>query len=94
MRCVTDPELEAYFPKEFRAWAEVETADGRQLRSAIRYPKGDPENALSWKEMRDKFLGLTAPVISEPRQQEIIAAIASLDQLDDVRHLGALLAGE
>ena len=94
VRCVTDPELEAYFPKEFRAWAEVETADGRQLRSAIRYPKGDPENALSWEEMRDKFLALTAPVISEPRQQEIIAAIESLDQLDDIRHLGALLAGE
>lgn len=94
VRCVTDPELEAYFPKEFRAWAEVETADGRKLRSDLRYPKGDPENALSWPEMRDKFRVLTAPVISEPRQQQIIAAIETLDQLDDIRHLGALLAAE
>ena len=42
VKCVTDPELDAHFPREWRAWAEVSTADGRRLRSAIRYPKGDP----------------------------------------------------
>ena len=39
VKCVTDPELDAHFPHEFRAWAEVSTADGRRLRSDIRYPR-------------------------------------------------------
>ena len=42
--------------------------------------------------MKDKFLLLTGPVISEERQQEIIAAIESLDEMDDVRQLAALLS--
>lgn len=94
VQCVTDPELDAHFPREFRAWAEVATADGRRLRRDIRYPKGDPENSLSWDEMREKFAVLTAPVISPQRQQEIIAAIESLEEMDDVRQLAALLAAE
>ena len=94
VKCVTDPELDAHFPKEFRAWAEVATTDGRTLRSDIRYPKGDPENALSWDEMKDKFLTLTSPVISAERQQEIIAAIESLEEMEDVRQLAALLSTE
>ena len=94
VKCVTDPELDAHFPREFRAWAEVATTDGRTLRSNIRYPKGDPENALSWDEMKEKFTVLTAPVISPERQQQIIAAIESLDEMADVRELAALLSTE
>ena len=86
--------MDSHFPKEFRAWAEVATTDGRTLRSDIRYPKGDPENALSWDEMKEKFLVLTGPVINAERQQEIIAAIESLDEMDDVRDLAALLSTE
>ena len=94
VKCVTDPELDAHFPREFRAWAEVATTDGRRLRSDIRYPKGDPENALSWDEMKEKFVVLTSPVISAERQQEILAAIESLDEMEDVRELAALLSTE
>ena len=94
VKCVTDPELDAHFPREFRAWAEVATTDGRRLRSDIRYPKGDPENALSWDEMKEKFTVLTSPVISPERQQTIIAAIESLDEMYDVRQLAALLSTE
>ena len=94
VKCVTDPELDAHFPREWRAWAEVSTADGRRLRSDIRYPKGDPENALSWAEMKEKFAVLTTSVISPERQQRIVAAIESLDEMEDMRELAALLSTE
>ena len=94
VKSVIDPELEAHFPKEFRAWAEVATTDGRRLRSDIRYPKGDPENALSWDEMKEKFRGLSGAVISPERQQEIIDAVENLENMDDVRQLAALLSTE
>ena len=66
----------------------------RRLRRQIRYPKGDPENPLSWPEMKAKFHGLTAPVITPQRQQEIIAAVESLERMEDVRELAGLLSTE
>ena len=94
VECVTDPKLDALTPKLFPAWAEVRTTDGRTLRSDLTYPKGDPENPVTWEEMREKFNTLSAPVIGSQRQQEIIAAIDSLEQMDDVRQLASLLSTE
>ena len=94
VRCVTDPNLDAQFPRHWPAWAEARTRDGRTLRSEVLYPKGDPENPLSWDEMKAKFAALTAPVIPDGRQGEIIAAVESLEQMTDVRALAALLALE
>ena len=94
VQCVTDPKLDAQTPKLFPAWAEVRTSDGRTMRSELTYPKGDPENPVTCDEMRSKFNLLSAPVISSQRQQEIISAIDSLEQMDDVRQLASLLSTE
>jgi len=94
VQCVTDPELDALYPRHFPTWAEVRTKDGRTMRSELTYPKGDPENPVTWDEMRDKFNLLSAPVISGQRQQEIMTAIDNLEQLDDVRQLASLLSTE
>jgi 2-methylcitrate dehydratase PrpD len=94
VQCVTDPKLDATFPQSWPAWAEVVTTDGRTLRSELTYPKGDPENPVTWGEMRDKFKLLSTPVINSSRQDKIIAAIDSIDQLDDVRQFASLLSTE
>ena len=94
VQCVTDPKLDAQTPKLFPAWAEVRTSDGRTMRSELTYPKGDPENPVTWDEMRTKFNLLSASVISSQRQKEIISAIDSLEQMDDVRQLASLLSTE
>ena len=90
--CVKDPALDAQFPRHWPAWAEVSTSDGRTLRSETAYPKGDPENPLSWDEMRQKFADLSAPVISTRRQEQIMDAVDSLEEMRDVRELAELLA--
>ncbi len=92
VRCVTDPELDAQFPTKWPAWAEVRTRDGRSLRSQTEFPKGDPENALSWDEMKQKFTLLSSPVIPEQRQAEVISKIESLESMSDMRDVAALLA--
>ncbi len=94
VRCLTDPKLDALAPKQMAAWAEVDTMDGRTLRSDLGYPKGDPENPVTWDEMKEKFLLLSSPVISPDRQREIIAAVDSLDQMSDVKQFAALLSTE
>ena len=92
VQCVTDPVLDAAFPAQWRAWAEVGTIDGRSLRSEITHPKGDPDNCLTWDELKRKFIDLSGPVISEQRQAEIIAAVESLEDMSDVREFASLLA--
>jgi 2-methylcitrate dehydratase PrpD len=94
VRCITDPALDAQYPRKWPAWAEIDTRDGQTFRSEIQYPKGDPENALSWGEMKDKFINLSAAVISEKRQQEVIMAVESLQNMRDMRELADLLTSE
>ena len=90
VRCVQDPALEVNYPSQWPAWVEVETSDGRKLRAEIQHPKGDPENALSWDELKDKFRRLTQPVILSSRQEDIINAVESLEGLEDVRTLARM----
>lgn len=92
VKCIADPELDTTFPSQWRAWAEVDTIEGRSLRSELTFPKGDVENGLTWNEMKQKFTDLSAPVISQGRQSEIIQTIESLETLDDMHELASLLA--
>ena len=92
VKCIKDPDLDSAFPRQWRAWVEVDTNDGRKLRSEITYPKGDVENGLTWDEMKQKFNDLSAPVVSQQRQSEIVQAVESLETLVDIRDLASLLA--
>ena len=94
VRCIRDDTLDAAFPHQWPAWVEVTMRGGQILRSDTAYPKGDPENALTWDEMKEKFRTLSRPVVSEARQREIIAAVESLEDMRDVRELAYLLAAE
>ena len=94
VQCVTDPKLDARYPGNCPTWAEDSTKDGRTMRSELTYPKGDPENPVTWDEMRTKFNVLSAPIIGSQRQQEIMSTIDNLEQLDDVRQLASLLSTE
>ena len=67
VQCVTDPKLDALSPRQMPAWAEVLKTDGRTLRSKSAYPKGDPENPVTWDEMKEKFNVHSSPVIGPDR---------------------------
>ena len=90
---VHDPALDAVYPRQWPSWVEVNTTDGRSFRSDVQYPLGEPENPLSWEQLEDKFRQITSPVISSSKQDEIIAAVHSLEQMDDVRDLAWLTGG-
>ena len=90
VQCVQDPSLEVNYPSRWPAWVEVETRDGRNLRSELEYPWGDPENALSWDELKGKFRDLTRSIIPSGRQDQIIEAVESLEVLEDIRPLAEM----
>ena len=52
---VKDPRIEENFPKEWAARVTIEMETGQRWEKFVRYPKGDPENPLTWDEMAAKF---------------------------------------
>jgi 2-methylcitrate dehydratase PrpD len=92
VKCIHDPELDKTFPRQWRANVVIETKDGRQLKTEIDYPKGDPENPLTWDELIAKFCSLTAPIYTTDRQQEIVNAVRSLGPDDTLTTLLQLVS--
>jgi 2-methylcitrate dehydratase PrpD len=74
---VKDPRIEENFPQEWAARVTIELVDGQRLEKFVRYPKGDPENPLTWDEMATKFRTLAGTVLSTDRCEELIAAVSS-----------------
>jgi 2-methylcitrate dehydratase PrpD len=74
---VKDPRIEENFPKEWATRVTIEVENGQRWEMFVRYPKGDPENPLTWDEMAAKFRTLAGTVLSAERCDEIIAAVSS-----------------
>jgi 2-methylcitrate dehydratase PrpD len=89
--CVKDPELEKEFPKKWPASVTLQTKDGKTYLTRIDFPKGDPENPLTWDELIDKFRNLIAPVFFDARQNEIIVRVRSLEKEKDLKTFSMLL---
>ena len=85
VECSIDPELERTFPKQWRATAEILTQDEKRYSTTIEYPKGDPENPLSWEEMIERFHELTGQILKKEQRLKIVEAVKKLDGVRDMR---------
>ena len=72
-----DVALETNFPREWPARVVIETDTGERYENSVRYPKGDPENPLTWEEMAAKFRSLAGAVLPPDRCNQIIAGITA-----------------
>ena len=72
----------------------VETVNGKTFVETIKYSKGTPSNPFSKEELQDKFKTLASALFREKRTEEIMAAVASLDQLDQISEVTKLLKAE
>lgn len=87
VHCLRDASIEKQFPARWPARVEIVTRDGQRLTEALEYPKGDPENPLSWAEIITKFKTLAAPVFSDERCAELVDLVRNVDQQDSIRSL-------
>jgi 2-methylcitrate dehydratase PrpD len=85
---VKDPLIEETFPREWPARVVIHLADGAAYEKFVRYPKGDPENPLTWEEMAAKFRSLAGAVIPAEECDEIIAQVRSGDLVTVIRLWG------
>jgi 2-methylcitrate dehydratase PrpD len=74
---VRDTSIEQTFPREWPARVTIQGWDGQTHEKFVRYPKGDPENPLSWSEMGDKFRALAGRVLPADRCERIIQELAT-----------------
>jgi 2-methylcitrate dehydratase PrpD len=90
--CIESPEIEKEFPRKWPAEVEITTRDGRSYRSSIQYPKGDPENPLSWDEIIAKFNTLSSSVFSEGRCGAIVNRVRAIEEESNINLLMEALA--
>jgi 2-methylcitrate dehydratase len=88
---VADPEIEALFPALQRVIVKVVTTDGREFEKQIDYPKGDPRNPLTDKEVEEKFDALAEPVLSADGCSRVKDAVWKLDEADFITTLMEML---
>ena len=72
---------------------EVEMSDGKVLKSFCEHPRGSFENPLTRAQIEAKFRTYAKGVISDTHAEEVITAVARLEDLASVRKLMDLLRG-
>ena len=73
------PDFDERFPGLWPSEVEIETVDGRTLRMQTDFPKGDPQNRLSYPEMSAKFRSLASAALSEDELDAVERAVAAVD---------------
>jgi 2-methylcitrate dehydratase PrpD len=87
-----DATLTAMLPDLRPARVRVRFTDGRQLSAEVLTNKGDTEDPYSPDDVRAKFRELTEPVWGGSHVEQIIAEVATVDGVSDIRGLTGLLA--
>jgi 2-methylcitrate dehydratase len=88
---VADPEIEKAFPALQRVIVTIHTVDRRALTKQLDYPKGDPRNPLSDREVEEKFEALAAAVLSPEARRRVVEAVWKLDEAKSASALMELL---
>ncbi|PYX36340.1 MAG: MmgE/PrpD family protein, partial [Acidobacteria bacterium] len=91
---VADPEIEKVFPALQRVVVTITTSDGQSFTEQLDYPKGDPRNPLTDREIEEKFSALADGVLSTKAQQKLKEAIWSLEKIGSVSKLMNLMKAD
>ena len=91
---VADAEIEKVFPALQRVIVKITTTDGRSFEKQLDFPKGDPRNPLTDKEVEEKFEALAEPVLSKAARQRIIDATWKLETFSSTTEYMNLLKAE
>jgi 2-methylcitrate dehydratase len=94
VQVVADPEMEKVFPALQRVIVRIHTIDGREFTSQLDYPKGDPRNPLSDREIEEKFEALAGPVMSQDARRRAMDTIWNLEKQPSVTELMKLFKAD
>jgi 2-methylcitrate dehydratase PrpD len=90
---IKDDRIEENFPAEWPARVRIEMTGGEHFETYVRYPKGDPQNPLTWEELTAKFLALAARVLPAGRCEQISTAVRQMNDSSALREIWKLATG-
>jgi len=79
--------IEQRYPTTWPARVTVKLEDGQVLTETVSFPKGDPENPLSWDELESKFCKLVSGKWCEAQAKELVERVRNLDRERRIRVL-------
>lgn len=85
---VKDEDMENIFlenPTKLASKIKVTCHNGEVFEKLVEYPKGDPDNAVTWDESVDKFMSLATDVYTEEQSKKLVALIENLEQVENFR---------
>jgi 2-methylcitrate dehydratase PrpD len=91
VRVVVDPEIPGDLERHMWSRVRVRLTDGRTLEIGPRQVPGHPGNPLGANQLREKFEGCAALVLTPERTQAAREMVESLDTCPDVRSFTAIL---
>jgi 2-methylcitrate dehydratase len=91
VRVVQAPDFIGRYPEAMPTRVTVRTVAGKEYTRQVDVPLGHPRNAMSDREVEDKFRSLAARQLNAARVQRIIDAVWTLDRCSDVAALMPLL---
>ncbi len=94
IKVVADPDIDALFPAIKRARVSITTRAGITHTAQVDYAKGSPQNPMSDQEIIAKFRANAEGVVSKERQDEIILATWTFNEIDELRAYMNLLVQE
>jgi 2-methylcitrate dehydratase PrpD len=88
---VKDDGLDALYDEKWPAIVEVQTTDGRLLTARRDLMKGEPEDPVSDRELKQKFTSLATDRVSTDRAEEIWQTVFRLEEMKSMSPLVNLL---
>lgn len=91
---VADPEIEKVFPALQRVIVSIRTVAGKEFTKQVDFPKGDPRNPLSDREIEEKFEALAEGVLTAAAQRKVKDAVWGLEKLGAITDLMSALRAD
>jgi 2-methylcitrate dehydratase PrpD len=92
VKMIKDIRIEKNFPAEWASNVQVHMTNGAQYEKYVRFPKGDPENPLSWEELSAKFESLAMRVLPREQCEQIRKSVRDIQASPDLRKIWKLAA--
>ena len=79
------------FNHEMESNIAVTTKNGERYEQNVEFPKGEPENPVSWTDTRNKFFGLAQPILGEKKSEAVYELIYNLESLQSMSEINSHL---
>ncbi|WP_369678798.1 MmgE/PrpD family protein [Planococcus faecalis] len=81
-----DPAIDESYPRKWGATVTVLLKNGEKIYKQTDFPKGDPENAVTTKELLEKFIGM-ATIIPLQQRQALAESLMNLESIENISDL-------